>query len=68
MSWNDLLEHSLQYEDTRRRLIKHYQPTPRPQRLWAPTRTRLAHLLQAVAKTLEPAPEASRPPVTRRTE
>ena len=67
MNWIDQLEYSRQYEDTRRRRLEHYKPTPRPQRSRAPLRIRLALLLRAVANTLEPA-SATRPPVTRSTE
>ncbi len=53
MSWYDNLEHKLQYEETRTRNLKHFKPTPHPRRSWAPLRTRLAHILQTAARSLE---------------
>ena len=61
MSWYDHLEHKLQYEETRSRNLKHYQPTPGPRRSWASLRTRLAHLLQSAAKRLETERSGSTP-------
>ncbi len=54
---------ALQYEDTRARRLKHYKPTRRPRRSWAPLRTRLAHVFQTAATWLEIKPSSSADPI-----
>ena len=65
MNESTLLDHSLHYETTIRDQLKHPRPEARPNRKpMKAMRIRLAHVLRAFARILEPEPTQRADPIT----